>query len=665
MLVRREDPCSACSEAPDLDLANSLGKDVACELLPEFGPHSSDPLDPYSLIKRMLLDLKSSHTGLGHFIRLSLQSPACNVQAPFGSSLWPIPPPRCCCFGSPRSPRARRRRRHFELRGQMLQVIVCCLNWKTLGHPVRPPKGSRLGDPISPQQHKVLDNLERLVDRLLLTPSFLPESLGRCGPKFAAFAKVASELPKPADLGVDQLLVLVRSLHKDFDPYGPVAPEASRAPPCAVPDDAGAMNVIGAGAAPNVQTRAELPSLKSFSAMRIKASRIKWKHPPQFDPLPYLDDPVVKAAYLDPEVMRKDPSQWEVHRPALVHADRAELLALASVWDQYGALRIFGAEETALLPKDEAVGLFCVGKDLDWDRLIVNPTVINGRMHTSSHASKTLSPGWLLGSLHLPPGYGWRFHAADLSDFYHSFKVSRARAMRNRIRAEFRAEELAHLQAFSPALKEPLQIGLGTMAMGDNLAVEVAQMSHRGLLQKLCGSMLPNETLEYRKPVPRTDHVEALAIDDHICLQRLPLSELSSAARARDAEVFCLAAAAYSEVGLHRNAKKDKIRQTRGVILGAELDGVVGTVSAPRDRVLCLSVISSHIARLGMTTPELLDALLGCWIHVLLFRRPLFSIIDGLFREGKGLPRCKAFPLSPNSRNELLLLSALSCTAPF
>ena len=116
------------------------------------------------------------------------------------------------------------------------------------------------------------------------------------------------------------------------------------------------------------------------------------------------------------------PGSFEACRPALVPADRAELIALASTWDKFGALGIFGAQEIADLPADESVGLFCVGKDVSCDRLIVNPTIVNGRMFTSSVASKSLSPGWLLGSLHLPAGYGFRFHAADLSDFYHSFR---------------------------------------------------------------------------------------------------------------------------------------------------------------------------------------------------------------------------------------------------
>ena len=43
-----------------------------------------------------------------------------------------------------------------------------------------------------------------------------------------------------------------------------------------------------------------------------------------------------------------------------------------------------------------------------------------------------------------------------------------------------------------------------------------------------------------------------------------------------------------------------------------------------------------------------------------MFRRPVFAVVDELFREGQGLPRNQVFRLSPKSRNELLILAALA-----
>ena len=145
-----------------------------------------------------------------------------------------------------------------------------------------PPLGARVGDPISPQQHVVLDRLEQFADRLLVTPSFQPESLDRCGPKFAAFAKVAKELPGTRILGVDQLLLqLVQSLKGGLDPYGPVSAGARvEAQGSGPSEEFSTISRIGAGVAPDPAggAAADLPSLKSLGTLGIQASRINWKH---------------------------------------------------------------------------------------------------------------------------------------------------------------------------------------------------------------------------------------------------------------------------------------------------------------------------------------------------------------------------------------------------
>ena len=633
----------------------------------DFEPACTTPLQPIELVLGSLDLCLSGYSGLGCFIKSSLREPACNVQAaPFGSSLWPIPPPRWRWSGQARSAKSRRRRRYFCCRARLLQVIVCSLNWETLGHPPVAPDNCRLGAPISPSQDRVINHLEALVDRYLSCKPFAAEALGRCGPKFHALLRVAKELPRVED--VDPYLgELVCALKQGFD-YGPSARESSfqaSAETTAtgsvsrdVPEASRRMNTVPEEP-PNPACLGFSTPLGSLGALKVVSSRIKWKHSPSFDPRPFLENEVLLAAYENPEILRRPSGAWPTVRPALVHCDRTELLALARALDAHGALKIFGSAELADLDPSEEVGLFGVPKDSEWDRLIINPVVVNSRMYSLSEASKRLSPGWLLGSLTLRSDQALRFHAADLSDFYHSFKVSHARALRNRLRARFSSVELRDLSAYSPDLEEPLGIGLNTLAMGDSLAVEVAQASHEGLLRQKCGSMLEGEVLRYRSPVPRTDHIEALAIDDHISFQKLSWEALRSQAPARDTQVFELASAAYDDVFLHRNAKKDKIACTSGVVLGAEVDGVLGVVSAPRERVLCLGFISAVVASRGSVSGEVLDTLLGCWVHVLLFRRPIFCIVDALFHEGKGLPRQKVFELSRQARNELYLLSFL------
>eukprot|EP00438_Fugacium_kawagutii_P034033 Skav222219 [mRNA] locus=scaffold552:275929:282761:+ [translate_table: standard] len=94
-------------------------------------------------------------------------------------------------------------------------------------------------------------------------------------------------------------------------------------------------------------------------------------------------------------------------------------------------------------------------------------------------------------------------------------------------------------------------------------------------------------------------------------------------------------------------------------LAGADFDGLEGKVMAPRPRVLILCSLSLVISIKGVCTPKILATILGCWIHVLMFRRVLFAVVDSLFQEGQGIPPNETFCLSRQSRCELQLLATL------
>ena len=80
---------------------------------------------------------------------------------------------------------------------------------------------------------------------------------------------------------------------------------------------------------------------------------------------------------------------------------------------------------------------------------------------------------------------------------------------------------------------------------------------------------------------------------------------------------------------------------------------------APRERIAILSILTMQIVLKGSCTRRILSVLLGCWIHILLFRRALFAVIDQLFKEGSGKPQDEIFPLSRQARCELQMLAVL------
>ena len=97
-----------------------------------------------------------------------------------------------------------------------------------------------------------------------------------------------------------------------------------------------------------------------------------------FDPSPFLVNPDALAAFKDPNFLRTPEAAWPKLPKAKVHASKSELLKLAALWDSVGALRIFRADQIG--DSRECVGLFCVPKDSEYDRLILNPVVTNSRM---------------------------------------------------------------------------------------------------------------------------------------------------------------------------------------------------------------------------------------------------------------------------------------------
>ena len=279
---------------------------------------------------------------------------------------------------------------------------------------------------------------------------------------------------------------------------------------------------------------------------------------------------------------------------------------------------------------------------------------------TIATITKSLAPGCLIGLVQLRPGEILRISADDLAEMYYTFQVPDSRARRNCIRIRFQPHELKHLSCFDPSKHNvPCYVALGALAMGDSLAVEIAQQAHFQVLSQLAGSLRDHERVAYRKPFPRGKFFEFLAIDDHLGLQGVNRQMFQNGARCRDTEVFERAERAYKIVGLVQHPKKKRRGVTSGIVLGSEVDGVLGRVSAPRHRICLLMLCTALIAKKGVATPHLLSSVVGSWVSVLLYRRPIMSVMSAVFLEGRGLPANQTFTLSRPCRNELMCLSIL------
>lgn len=619
---------------------------------------SDAPVSFLDLVVSILHMSEAVHVGLRDFIKSSVVPQSRTVHRPVtGHDIMPCPIP---CWkrwtgSSPLSPRRRRRRKFLETRAKLLQRVIAVLNWETLGHPTIAPPEACMGYPFSDQQWDVVCRLERLVDHHLRAGPVSADSLGRSGEKFSQVLRAAQELPSVREVDLHEL---VQEIAQGLDPYSSNKGDCVNhedqftAPRNTCKPDKAPHNPLGSDCPKQATTQ-----IAASPAKPVVASRIKWERSPQFDPTPFLQDDIVRTAFLDPTSVRLPQESWPSKPRGRVHCSKSELLALASKWDAKGALRIFRLSDVDF---EECVGMFAVPKDCSYDRLILNPQVVNSRMMAFSHYTKELAPGSMFTMIRLEHDQFLRLSADDLAEMYYTIKVPLARAKRNCIGKVFSPDELAHFSCFNAEVHTgPCLLALSALAMGDSWAVEFAQQSHHNVLRVLAGCMLDHERVCYRKPFPRSLFFEFLSIDDHIGAQIVTYEQLTTNVPLRDTEVFVNSEKAYSQVKLVQHPRKRQRNVTEGIFSGAEIDGVAGLVSAPRHRISVLMLCTCIIAKQGTCSPRLLACILGCWIHVLMFRRPVLAVLSHAFSEGKGLPQNEIFALSRETRNELLALCLL------
>ena len=132
----------------------------------------------------------------------------------------------------------------------------------------------------------------------------------------------------------------------------------------------------------------------------------------------------------------------------------------------------------------------------------------------------------------------------------------------------------------------------------------------------------------------------------------------------RSAAVFSAADRAYPRVGLVQHPGKRQRGVRDAVVLGAELRGEVGDVGAPRLRVVAVASLTLRLVRACRCSRALLASVVGLWVHILLFRRPVLCVLGAVFRFGRGASSDTAvLDLPPDVVDELLALVALAPTA--
>lgn len=329
------------------------------------------------------------------------------------------------------------------------------------------------------------------------------------------------------------------------------------------------------------------------------------------------------------------------------------------VWDAKGLLRLVPA---ASGPKNVrwCVKVFNNYKNPLQDRMIGDRRALNFWEGKLGGPSKSLPHGSALLQVQ-PQRYVRKLIgcATDRKDFYHQYWITDEKASYNTILPYFYDYELGHFEAWGAFEKKyvkaerspsrsydgdylhgkrsvlyekggPILAAFGALFQGDHLGVEVAADSHAallmsyGLLEK--PSRMTGDGFIYDDAA-----VDGLIIDDYCVVSKewikgLDVSEARSVRRLR------VAKKAYEDQRLIGSDEKDVVGADIFKFAGAEVissdssvaRGVVA-LGAPFSKRLGLGLLSAAVASQRATSDAVISSVVGSWVSVLLYRRPLMA----------------------------------------
>ena len=200
-------------------------------------------------------------------------------------------------------------------------------------------------------------------------------------------------------------------------------------------------------------------------------------------------------------------------------------------------------------------------------------------------------------------------------------------------------------------------MALACLAMTNCHAVELAQQSHYEVLRTMAGCLLPTDVVAFRHLFPRGRFLEFLCIDDHVSVQILARAAALRGDPVGDTRVFGQSHVAYDAAGLDPHPKKCKRNLHQATLLGADIDGVEGFVSAQRDRTLPPMLCTAETARRGVCAPKLLNSWWAVGFMCSIYRRPAICILDQCFKDAARQPSDVIVRLSQRTHNELLMVA--------
>ena len=283
-----------------------------------------------------------------------------------------------------------------------------------------------------------------------------------------------------------------------------------------------------------------------------------------------------------------------------------------------------------------ARGLFCVGKNAQEDRLIYDRRPENGTMPRLRWAE--LPSGACFTRMLLRPNQYLRGSGDDLRNYYYSLKLPENWIKFNSVGRRVCAEVLRE-HGRDPQVAHRLCFRV--LGMGDRNGCCIAQATHEAVL-KQHGVLQEANKLVYGQHVPVGDRWEGVYLDDLLIAQKvsmpynIPLdgSFTPPAAQVDDEDMVQVARAerAYEEANLQRAVHKAFRAESSFRAWGAEVEGIKGTVGAPKDMRKQLWTLIEKIVAGGYVCQDVLRKIVGYLAFCFQYRRELYALLHHTYK---------------------------------
>ena len=575
-------------------------------------------------LPRWLLQLNSGFRGFLLSILQPLGSEARSTSS--SSSLWPMPPPYPEVFRS----QVRKEIQNAH-RKRLVALQVIAFDWLVLNEPSSAPESIRIGRPLNGRQWSAVKMLEHL-DFDGNTPEFVEAAdMGRGAAKVESFEDAISAVARA-----------ITALQCEAGGYGAGLPSQH----VSFEDDEDVFrcgDLIGRCASGLIST-----------AKPLVSKRLTFPTRPNFDPRPFFDDRTLDL-YDFPISHGRDLRDLDDPPKVQVRASQKEKIHTYKRMYEAGMLEIIDPADTR---GDYLSGLFCVHKDAERDRLILDSRPANMADRGQNLWCGSMASATTLAQIHLDDDHCLEMSGEDLKDFFYQFRIGKERTNRNGICGLLWEEEAMEIFGQYAAGREyPLMVGLSTLAMGDLCACEFAQCSHISLCLR-DGVCRVHELLSLKGAIPRGMLHVGIIIDDLVVMEKVLRSSMGQGPSDGERRIEA-ARLAYQRVGLPNNPKKGFLRQLHARFWGAEVDGEKGLLRASSLRLWPTILVTLRVCSLGLATVGLMESLAGCWVSLLGVRRRLFSLLDIIFEPLSIQDQQGIIRLSPEMIAELSMLVIL------